>query len=243
MPSAKPSPFSGPGRGEASAHPERRPHPRRSKSAPRAPEKGFQASVPVFIPPQFKYWIGKSRAALAKHPNANQPVRELEINPPLDKGRGRPAPYTTEQHFVPPTKKIEPLLSEPHPCRRGAGQGIGEEEEGESSAGREECFASPPRLGFLLRIPPVPPGTAREPCPAQLLPRRPPGMRGCSEQLCRPTSPPPQGPERAAQRWAAAGGEDRGGLGDERGTSRSGAAFPGDAGQGCPASAGATLML
>jgi len=140
VPSAKPSLFSA----GTSARSERHLHPGRSNSTSRAPERAFQASVLTFSPLQFKYRTGESRAALAKHPNATQPLWERDMNAPLGEGRARPAPRTNEHHFAspPPPRKIEPLRSEPHPREKGAAQGL-REEEAESSARREEGFGSP----------------------------------------------------------------------------------------------------
>lgn len=128
----------------------------------------------------------------------------LEINAAFDRGRERPAPRTDEHH---PAKnhRIKSLRSERHPCGRGAGQGV-RDEEGESSARREEGF------GLLLPILPVPSPAAP--------PQRPPGRAGSTAAPINPADPffpfPRAGKSRvkAGSSGRGAGGRCGGGAGD-----------------------------
>lgn len=98
----------------------------------------------------FKCWIRRPRAALTKHPSADEPVWELEMNV-LGKGRERPALGTNEHHFAPPSQIIETLRSEPHKRSRSRGMRRG--------GGKKQHWEE--GVWFPLRILPVLTSTGR----------------------------------------------------------------------------------
>lgn len=172
-------------------------HPRRSESASKAPEKGFQASVLMFIPLQFKYWIGKSRAALAKHPNANQPLWEWEINVALDKGKEKPAPCTNKHHFASPLKKSSPFGLNLAPATEERVRGYKKRREKTAPGGRRVLVF--PSLVSSYASSQRPPGLLV--CRAQpgCSPCIPPGCKASTAALINSANLPLfQGPERAA---------------------------------------------